>query len=193
MIKGKKILRKQRRNPKYKKRSPFVLLLLIIILSLVLGWGMELAIGASNFPNPDLHSWEGNLKSVDSVPRKFKLGKSLYLENCSSCHIPIPPEVLPTETWREILKKPHQHYGKKLPELISVTKLLIWDYLRTFSRPLAPQEVIPIYVQQSRYFKALHPRVKLPKYVTHQSCVTCHPAAAQFDYRRLTPEWENSP
>jgi Dihaem cytochrome c len=99
---------------------------------------------------------------------------------------------LPTETWRQILERPQKHYGKELPKMISVTTLLIWDYLQTFSRPLAPEEFKPVYIEQSRYFKALHPQVDLPENISHRTCIECHTQANNFDFQTLDPKWENA-
>jgi hypothetical protein len=160
-------------------KTLFVLLLCLVGLwSISLGMGMALALD--------------NSKLTDAVPQRLQTGQDLYLETCAGCHIPIPPAVLPIETWQTILEKPNNHYGTKVP-LVRITQVLIWDYLRTFSRPLNREEVEPVYVGTSRYFKALHPRVTLPKPVTHKTCIVCHPGAEQFDYRTLSPEWENSP
>lgn len=130
--------------------------------------------------------------TVDPVPRRYQLGQELYLQNCGTCHIALPPAVLPSETWRNLLQD-QEHYGQKLPPLIGPDTLILWEYLRNFSRPPAAGEKVPYRVSESRYFKALHPRVKLPRNTKIASCVTCHPSAVQFNFRELTPEWANSP
>ena len=120
---------------------------------------------------------------------KNSLGRELYLENCASCHIPIPAEVLPTERWQDILNNTQNHYGTALPTSVKVTARLMWTYLRNYSRPANPGETLPQYVTSSRYLKALHPQVELPKPTSHQSCTSCHPSAAKLDYRTLSAEW----
>ena len=119
------------------------------------------------------------------------LGREFYIENCGSCHIPIPAEVLPTDTWQKILEQPRDHYGESLPKMVNITVSLIWNYLRSYSRPSLEGETTPEFVTNSRYFKALHPLVELPKPVSYQSCKLCHPGAASLDYRTLTPEWDD--
>ena len=119
------------------------------------------------------------------------LGREFYVENCGSCHIPIPAEVLPTDAWQKILEQPRDHYGENLPKMVNITVGLIWNYLRSYSRPSLEGETTPEFVTNSRYFKALHPLVDLPKPSSHQSCKLCHPAAATLDYRSLTPEWDD--
>ena len=131
--------------------------------------------------------------SVDPVPTRYEPGFQAYLETCASCHIAIPPEALPTESWREILRKPDNHFGVVIPNYNRLTQLLIWDYMSNFSRPLPPDSPLPLYVEKSRYFKALHPRVTMPPDMTSKSCVTCHPNVANFNFRTLTPEWNDAP
>jgi hypothetical protein len=148
-----------------------ILIIFIVSLNLILGWQIEKTLAQNN----------GNQSN-------YQLGKQLYIENCSSCHIPIAAEVLPLETWQEILENPQKHYSTSLPNTISLTTQLIWTYLRTSSRPLLPGESKPEYITNSRYFRALHPQVDVPKPVTHQSCIVCHPGAKQLDYRTLSSE-----
>ena len=130
--------------------------------------------------------------TVDPVPETYKLGQQLYLENCATCHVGLPPAVMPDKTWAEILPDA-SHYGVQIQPLTDLSLQIMWRYVSHYSRSLNPDEQIPYRLPQSRYFKALHPKVEFPQPATVQSCVTCHPAAAQFNYRSLTPEWENAP
>ena len=192
---------RQKKRGKRKNRSPAVLLLLLLVWSICLGWGMAIALGASKLialgatPNPEIiaQASPATTGTVDAVAARYQLGKELYLENCASCHVALPPEVLPTESWRQLLQEPDQHYGQKLPPMIGPSLLIMWDYLRTYSRPFVTEEPVPYRLSDSRFFKALHPRVDLPQPVRPNSCVSCHPGVAQYDYRSLSAEWENSP
>lgn len=153
-----------------------------------MGWGLALVTNAQ----PPAQSSTSNVSgTVDLVPARYQLGQELYLENCATCHIALPPAVLPVQTWQRLLQDP-QHYGAQLPLLTDPGRLLVWNYIQTFSRSQAKEEDIPYRVKDSRYFKALHPKVKLPRPLEISSCVTCHPSAAQYNFRRLTPEWQNS-
>jgi hypothetical protein len=157
----------------------YTLFLGILIWSLTVGWGVAYALGNSS---------QG--KAIDYVLERYQLGQKIYLENCSSCHIAIPPAVLPSETWRQILQDPQRHYGTQLPALIKPKILLMWQYLQTYSRPVYGDEAVPYRLQNSRYFKALHPKVDLPENVRPQTCITCHPNASQFDFLTLSPKWQ---
>ncbi|MGY6529768.1 MAG: diheme cytochrome c family protein [Cyanobacterium sp.] len=129
-------------------------------------------------------------KSVDKVAERHRVGKEIYLENCSTCHIAIPPEVLPSDTWKTILENPLNHYGVRLEGVIRFNQVLMWQYLSTHSRPISVNETEPRFIAQSRYFFALHPGVEVPSPVTHTSCVECHSRASDFDFRTLNEEWQ---
>jgi hypothetical protein len=176
------IVKRQSRNRKLKQK-PIGLLLVILAWSLAMGWLLALASHAS--------SATSQVGTIDVVPAQYQLGQEVYIENCSTCHIALPPAVLPTQTWKNLLEDT-QHYGIQLKPLIDPPRILVWRYITAFSRVQLQDEQTPYRVNSSRYFKALHPKVKLPKPVEIGSCVTCHPSAADFNFRRLTPEWENS-
>ncbi len=170
------------------QRSPIKLAFILILWSVILGWGLAIAATpvANLIPSPT------TLAQIDPVPERFQVGQQLYLENCSTCHIPVPPAVLPIETWRQLLQDP-QHYGRELQLLVDPPRLLVWNYLQIFSRPHAENEEVPYRIANSRYFKALHPRVELPRPLTVTTCVSCHPGAPDFNFRTLTPEWQDAP
>lgn len=175
-----------------KRRSPLLLFLLLLLWSVILGIGLAQAqtsappatIAQAITPDP--------AGLVDRVAAEHQLGQELYLENCATCHVGLPPAVLPTESWREILTKPY-HYGANITPLTQPSLQIEWNYVSFYSRPLREDEDIPFRLKSSRYFKVLHPKVDFPEPVTVRSCVTCHPAAAQFNYRSLTPAWESAP
>ncbi len=154
-----------------KKKTNILAILAILLSCLVTGW--------------QISAW-----SLEPIPERFATGRETYLEYCATCHIAIPPEVMPTDTWRKILEKPQNHYGTSV-NLVSLTQILIWNYMRSYSRPLNQDEQIPQHLDQSRYFKALHPAVPMPEPLTLKTCIACHPSANSFDFRTLSKQWES--
>lgn len=174
-----------------RRRSPWVLLLLLIVWSAILGLGLAQAttpppIGLAQATTPPPSG------TVDVVPERYQLGQEIYLQNCSTCHVPLPPAVMPTQTWRDVLPD-SQHYGAQITPIRPPYLQIVWNYISVYSRPTQKEESVPYRLAQSRYFKALHPKVEFTEPVTANSCAACHPKAALFDYRTLTPEWENAP
>jgi hypothetical protein len=131
--------------------------------------------------------------TVDVVPPGLKFAQELYLERCATCHIGLPPAVLPAESWKGILEEDSNHYGAPWTPLQNPELGLIWRYVRAFSGPLSADETVPYRVERSRYFKILHPRVKFAEPVNPGTCVSCHPSAAQFNFRKLSAQWQDGP
>lgn len=183
-------LRKRRRQGR--RRLYSIVLLLLVCACCACGVGLAATAASAIAPSMLAQvSGREDIGTVDRVPERYQLGQQLYLENCATCHIALPPQVLPMETWLRLLQD-SEHYGQTLKLLVDPPRLLVWNYLQAFSRPQSKEEEIPYRVASSRFFKALHPRVKLPQPATLGSCVTCHPGASQYNFRKLTPEWENS-
>lgn len=167
----------------------------------MLGWGISLAVqppqpilanSQAEVQNSQLKT-QDDIGTVDPITKRHQFGQELYLANCNSCHIALSPAVLPTSSWQKLLEDWNQHYGNQLPPIISTDLMLIWEYLKAYSRPLLANEKTPYRVSASRYFKALHPRVTLPRPLTMGTCITCHPGATKYNFRQLAPEWENAP
>lgn len=195
--------------PRY-GQTVVVVLVLLLLWSLCLGIGLAQAVQprsigaiAQTSPTPtgapvaspasgSGAAIPGTIGTVDIVPAQYKLGQQLYLETCAGCHIGIPPAVMPTETWRQLLQDP-QHYGAILTPLTGSSLVVVWDYLRQYSRPQSAEEEVPYRLYQSNIFKSLHPRVKLPSRTNLTSCVSCHPGVGKYDFRSLSAEWQNAP
>ena len=168
-----------------------VISLAILLWCISIGSAFTHALAAK--PSPILAQGQ-SLPPLGPNRSTVEAGKELYVATCSGCHIPIPPEVLPTETWQELLENPQKHYGTSVPNVIRLSQVLMWDYLKTNSRPIFLRDSpVPYYIEQSQYFKILHPRVEFSEPITTQSCVLCHPGVKDFNYRTLTVEWEDSP
>ncbi len=171
---------------RHRQRQPLLLLLLLILL-----WAISGGLVMAKFSTATTISQSELISNVDVVPSRYQSGLSIYLENCSTCHIAIPPQALPTETWQIILQD-SQHYGVQVPTLFDPPRQIVWNYLQVYSRQKSPQEEkIPYRIGKSRYFKALHPKVELPPQLTIKTCVSCHPLVKQFDFRTLSSEWED--
>jgi hypothetical protein len=175
-----------------RRRSPLGLFLLILFWSVILGLGLAQAQVSSPGAGSPTAPETSEVRTTDIVPANLQLGQQVYLETCASCHVGLPPAIMPSQTWRSLIQEP-QHYGTVISALQDPLRRVAWNYIATFSRPINQGEEVPFRIRQSRFFKALHPRVEFAEPVTINSCATCHSAAAQFDYRTLTPEWADSP
>jgi mono/diheme cytochrome c family protein len=172
---------------------PRRLLLALLLCCCSLGWGLAQVHAQNPAAQPAPLAVPTNpTGTVDPVTSNYRLGQQFYLENCATCHVALPPAVMPSQTWADLLSDA-QHYGVTVQPLVEPSLEITWKYVSTYSRPVKKDERTPYRLAQSRYFKALHPKVEFTEPIGVGSCAACHPAAAQFNYRSLTPEWENAP
>lgn len=177
------------RQPLSPKPRPWPNWILIFGLSILLSWGVvglgDRSVAWGQTPSPEIGT-------VDAIPAALKGPERLYLQRCGTCHLAVPPQVLPVQTWQELIND-RQHYGIPLNNLSLTDAAVIYDYLRNFSRPLNDEEAIPYRIGRSRYFRILHPGVQVPQPVSLSNCATCHVGASQYNFRSLSPEWQNRP
>ncbi|NJM76163.1 MAG: cytochrome C [Acaryochloridaceae cyanobacterium RU_4_10] len=166
----------------------WILMVLVIGLTSFCGWTLT-QIESSIAANPPARP---TLGTVDIVPQELKLAQETYLARCATCHVGIPPAVLPSESWKTILQDTN-HYGVPWESLRNPDLALAWKYTRSGSRPLNPDEQIPYRIRTSRYFKIFHPKVKFTEPVAVGTCVSCHIGAPKFNFRDLSPQWQDAP
>jgi hypothetical protein len=173
-----------------KTRRPVAWILMVLVISLTsfCGWALT-QLDSSLAVTPTTKT---TLGTVDVVPKDLKLAQETYLARCATCHVGIPPAVLPSESWKTILQD-STHYGVPWEPLRNPDLALAWKYTRTGSRPLNPDEQIPYRIRTSRYFKILHPKVKLTEPIAVGTCVSCHIGAPKFNFRDLSPQWQDAP
>jgi hypothetical protein len=178
------------------RRSVWVLILLVLGFSSLCGWTLTLSQGDVSMaaqPTAVLaQSVPAAITTVDVVPESLQLAQETYMARCATCHIGLPPAVLPSESWKNILQDDN-HYGVPWTPMRNPDLALAWKYLRTFSRPNNPTEDPPYRVARSEYFKILHPKVKFTEPVKIGTCVSCHPGVSSFNFRDLTPQWKDAP
>ncbi|MCM1985295.1 cytochrome C [Lyngbya confervoides] len=165
-----------------KSRSRLIWLVLMLVSCL---WGLGLSAVASwaqSAPNlvPSAIPQE-NL--MDRLTPVLEMGQSRYLARCGTCHLAVPPAVLPSQTWDHLISD-SAHYGATLPPIFEPDLSQIRRYLIFSSRPLNPDEPTPYRLRQSRYFKVLHPQVEFAAPTTLTSCIGCHPQANRFNFRQ---------
>jgi hypothetical protein len=119
------------------KRQLLIVMLVIFAWSVAIGFILGLATTSVHAANPT-----PSVGTVDVVPGQYQLGQELYIENCSTCHIALPPVVLPTQTWKNLVED-SQHYGPQIKPLVDLQRILVWKYISTFSRVQRQDEEIP--------------------------------------------------
>ena len=196
MLKFRKQGRRLSQTRRKTRRSVWALVLVVLGFSSFCGWTLTLNQGAiSRAEQPAMvvaQSTPATVGTVDPVPQSLELAQETYMARCATCHIALPPAVLSSESWKNILQDDN-HYGVPWTPMRNPDLALAWKYLRTFSRPNDPTEDIPYRVARSEYFTILHPKVKFTEPVKITTCISCHPSATGFNFRDLKPQWKDAP
>ncbi|WP_204103323.1 MULTISPECIES: cytochrome C [Spirulina sp. CCY15215] len=182
MIKQKQSKSNKKRQKRTQK-SPWVLSGLIFLWSLAIGIGLAVALGTNSPVYSQSQAEIQNLKSLDPVPEELAFARDIYVERCGECHVALPTEILPTETWRFLLESLPQHYNVKTRDIISPEIILMWNYIQSFSRTYGETGEPPFRIADSRYFRAIHPKVEFQQTQTANTCTSCHDRATEFNYR----------
>ncbi|NJM97570.1 MAG: diheme cytochrome C [Phormidesmis sp. RL_2_1] len=127
------------------------------------------------------HAIEDPYAMVDPIDTQHIASYQRYIERCATCHVALPPAVLPTQTW-QVLIHDSAHYGVTLPLMSHFDQRLILNYLQPYSYP-SQSRSIPFRLKDSAYFGALHPDVELPEPLNLRSCLECHAGAGHQNYR----------
>jgi ribosomal protein L32 len=197
MLKVRKQGRKSLHVRRQSRRSIWALILVVLGFCSFCGWTLtlnhdSLSMAAQSPTVVLAQSTSATIGTVDPVPQSLELAQETYMARCATCHIGLPPAVLPSESWKNILQDDN-HYGVPWTPMRNPDLALAWKYLRTFSRPNNPTEDPPYRVARSEYFKILHPKVKFTEPVKIATCVSCHPSVSSFNFRDLTPQWKDTP
>lgn len=153
-------------------------------LSLTLGLALSLLLGITAASSAERSPASTRYGMVDPTAPQLEASYRTYINECATCHVALPPAVLPTQTWQTLVVDP-AHYGLTLTDITAFEKQLIINYLQAYSRPHPSDSLLPFRLKDSEYFYALHPQVTLPQPLNLRTCTSCHLSAATQNYRDL--------
>jgi hypothetical protein len=126
-----------------------------------------------------------------------------WREECSSCHVPYHPGLLPERSWRRIMAGLSQHFGQNAA-LDEPVRAQIAAFLAAHaadrspalrSRRIAasvPEDAAPLRFSETVWFQERHDEIpadvwRRPAVGDRANCDACHPdaAAGKFDQRML--------
>ncbi len=125
-------------------------------------------------------SWADNYKGLTSP--------AVYTQECGSCHLAFPPNLLPKASWQRVMNGLDKHYGSDA-SLDAATQKQIDTWLQTYggqgkrAREEPPQDRIT----RSVWFERKHREVsaatfKRASIKSPANCTACHRDAAQGDF-----------
>ena len=121
-------------------------------------------------------------------PVKAAASNSKFQQECSSCHIPFAPELLPAESWRKLMGGLNKHFGSDAA-LDAQDNKEITAFLVAGASNRCSAASAPLRITETAWFKSKHdarevnPAVwKKPQVKTPANCSACHPKAAQGNF-----------
>ena len=129
--------------------------------------------------------WE---HEADGNDTGLRVNNALYIEECGSCHLAYPAQLLPTQSWRKIMDGLGDHFDESA-ELDNESKKIIEDYLagsskhrvgkyRKMFRNLGNQS--PLRITELPYFRHEHDEIPSrffkdnDKLTSLSQCNACH-------------------
>lgn len=121
---------------------------------------------------------------------------AVYKDECASCHMAYPSQLLPARSWVKILDSLDKHFGDNAsldPETIKTLKTYLQANsadsadsrrARRITRSLAADET-PLRITELPYFRREHREIPAryitanPKVKSLSNCVACHAGAEQ--------------
>lgn len=116
-----------------------------------------------------------------SVPNYSK-----WNEECGSCHLAFPPQLLTAENWRQVMSRLDKHFGANATMDVRDAKDIL-EFLQRYSGKDERHSAASLRISDTLWFKREHREVPNrawsdPSVKWHSNCTACHVKAEQGDW-----------
>ncbi len=111
-----------------------------------------------------------------------------YQQECASCHIAYPPDLLPASSWRRLMTGLPRHFGVDAsPDAASMQKLSTWLVANAGTNHRVRKSPPEDRITRSDWFTREHDEVppaawQRPSVKSPSNCSACHAQADQGDF-----------
>lgn len=108
-----------------------------------------------------------------------------YQQECASCHIAYPPDMLPARSWQRLMNGLDHHFGTDASiDAATVTQLSTWLQAHAADGQRAAQEPPQDRITRAAWFERKHREIEtavwqLPAVKSAANCAACHVGAEQ--------------
>jgi len=132
----------------------------------------------------------GALPVAQADREVFDVSNPVYRDECGSCHVPYPPQLLPKTSWRAIMAGLDRHFGSDA-SLDAKPARDIQAFLDANASRRAASGEPRLRITESAWFKREHDEVpasvwKSPAVNSAANCGACHTQADRGDYSERT-------
>lgn len=115
------------------------------------------------------------------VPQNAK-----WEEECSSCHIAYPPQLLTADNWKRMMSSLDKHFGENA-ELDAADNKIISTFLKRYAGNGARHKAKTLRISDTPWFKDEHDEISSsawtdPAVKSPANCSACHVDAEQGDW-----------
>ena len=120
--------------------------------------------------------------------QKYAASNPKWKEDCGACHVAYPPQMLPAESWREMMSGLGKHFGSDASLDAETAKEIMAFLVENADTRKHDASGKPLLrITETRSFKSEHREVaartwKLPKVKSPANCGACHTTAESGDY-----------
>ena len=140
--------------------------------------------------------WIGTPALSHAAPANNQTAGTLYKEECASCHMAYPAELLPARSWQKILNSLDQHFGDNAT-LDPATWQTLNQYLQEHSADASdakrarkilrsvPADSTPLRISELPTIRRHHREIPAryiagnPQVTSLSNCIACHQGAEQ--------------
>jgi hypothetical protein len=137
--------------------------------------------------------------SAAVTPANNQAASTLYKDECASCHMAYPAELLPARSWQKILSSLDKHFGDNA-SLDPATQHSLSQYLQDNSADASgskrarkilrsvPADTTPLRISELPYIQHKHDEIPTryisanPQVKSLSNCVACHQGAEQASF-----------
>ena len=119
---------------------------------------------------------------------KVPLPLAIYQQECGSCHLAYPANLLPKSSWQRVMRGLDKHYGSDASlDAATVQQIDHWLQTQGGQGKRAREEPPQDRITRSAWFERKHREVSAPTFKrasikSAANCVACHRDAAQGDF-----------
>jgi cytochrome c553 len=122
--------------------------------------------------------------------RQYAINDALYRNECGSCHVAYPPQLLGAETWHRLFRQLDRHFGVDA-SLDAPTTDKLSRYVDSLARRRHSNAEDSLRITRTTWFQREH--LEVPRVIwsdkrvgSASNCSACHKRADQGDYSEAT-------
>ena len=141
--------------------------------------------GDEGFGERSHSKYNGENRSKQLQPAQIN---AKFKQECSDCHIPYSPGLLPAESWRKIMSGLDKHFGSDA-SITAQDNQEITSFLVSNASNRWSSQAAPLRITETAWFKDKHNSREIsssvwknPKVKSPSNCSACHTRAASGDF-----------